>query len=504
MTTTAATQAEETKQPVPDESTAARGFSFEGQKKAALAEEFWVKLDAYDPYRKQGSVEERRSIGKAAREQVPREAHADWSPHVDRPDPLDIIDATSVGRQQNLIPLRMERMAASAFTFYRGAADIMAWDLSHTPITGFPVVMGGDAHLNNFGLYATPQRDVTFDMNDFDEVVVGPWEWDLKRLATSVGIAGRDNGMKPRERRKAVEIAVDGYCTNATRLQDLGILDVWYLTSRPEQALSIAKSVLNQKIDPKTRVVWAKAVEKAKRTTNETLLPKVAQRDSKGRWKFIPDPPILTRVSPATYKKIAESLVGYVETMTRERRHMFKGYSVADIAHRVVGVGSVGVRAYLVLLFGSGDHDPMFLQIKEASQPAHAPYLATQPITDHAGKRVVLGQRVLQASTDFMLGWTTIDGRDFYVRQMKNMKGSVPVELLTGRSFEIYAFVCGAILARCHARTGDIAKIAGYCGRPNKLVSSLTTFAEAYADQNEKDHAAVVAAIASGRYKNRK
>jgi uncharacterized protein (DUF2252 family) len=367
---TATARAKEPQPPVPVKKTAPKGFSFEGQKKAPLSEAFRVKLGAFDPYRKQESMEERRAAGKAAREQLPRQAHANWAPEADRPDPLDIIDATSKGRQQDLIPLRMERMAASAFTFYRGAADIMAWDLSHTPIMGNAVVMAGDAHCNNFGLYATPEREVTFDMNDFDEAVVGPWEWDLKRLAASICIAGRENGIKPQQRREAVQICIDGYCQNAIRLEQMGALEIWYQHSHPERALATQKEVYGRRVDPRTRSVWSKAVAKAKRTTNETLLPKVAERDAKGRWRFIPDPPILTRVSPATYKKIAGSLVDYVETVARERRLMVRNYSVADIAHRVVGVGSVGVRAYMVLLFGTGDSDPMFLQIKESGQPA--------------------------------------------------------------------------------------------------------------------------------------
>ncbi len=498
--TTAATQKEEITRPAEEEKPAA-GFSFEGQKTAPLNEGFWEKLKGYDPTRKQKSVPERLAIGKRLRKQLPREAHGEWSPEADRPNPLDIIDATSQGRQQDLIPLRMERMAASAFTFFRGAADIMAWDLSNTPITGFPVIMGGDAHLNNFGLYATPERIVTFDMNDFDEAVVGPWEWDLKRLAASVCIAGRDNGLKVKARREAVRICIDGYCANAIRFEKMGVLDIWYQHSHPEEVLATRKGVVGAWIDPKTRNIWQKAISKAKRTTNETLLPKVAQRDQKGRWRFIADPPILTRVSPATYKNISEAMVEYVDTMTRERRLMMRNYHIADIAHRVVGVGSVGVRAYLVLLFGNGDSDPMFLQIKESGQPAHAPYLPKVPSEIKAGQRVVMGQRLLQASSDFMLGWTTIEGRDFYVRQMKNMKGSVPVELLSGRSFNFYAFACGVILARGHARTGDIVKIAGYCGRSKKFTSAMADFAEAYADQNEKDHAALVSALSSGRYK---
>jgi uncharacterized protein (DUF2252 family) len=502
--TAEASQSAEIEKPLSNKRTAAKGFSFEGQKIAHLDETLLVRISSYDPFRDQGTVESWHSIGKAARKKLPHEAHAYWAPEPDRPDPLDIIDATNEDRQQSLIPLRMERMAATPFSFFRGAADIMAWDLSHMPNTGFAVVMCGDAHLDNFGLYGTPGRVVTFDMNDFDEAVVGPWEWDLKRLAASVCIAGREYGMKPKARREAIRICVDGYCQIAEMFQQLGVLDIWYMRADPQRILATQNHVLGRTIDPRTHNVWKKAIEKAKRSTNETLLRKVAQRDSKGQWRFVPDPPILTRVSPATYRRIADALVEYVETLTRERRLMIRNYSIADIVHRVVGVGSVGVLAYLALLFGNGDHDPMFLQIKEAGQPAHAPYLPKQPLEDNSGHRVVVGQRVLQASSDFMLGWTKIDGRDFYVRQMKNMKGSVPIKLLSGRSFEFYAMACGMVLARGHARTGDIAMIAGYCGRSKKFTSALAEFVESYADQNEKDHAALVSAIASGRYKNLK
>ncbi|HEU4391037.1 MAG TPA: DUF2252 domain-containing protein [Blastocatellia bacterium] len=463
-----------------------------------LGDEYWLQLSQYDPGLQQQPWEARRAAGKELRRRLPREVHGEWSPHAGRPDPLEIVLATNEGRQQELIPLRMARMAASPFTFFRGAAAVMASDLAQTPITGLPVVMDGDAHLNNFGLYATPQREVVFDINDFDEVVVGPWEWDLKRLAASVNIAGREHGLNPRERRFAVEAAVRGYCVNADRFQRSGVLEIWYRHFYPEPAMAAARHALVKKIDAKTREVWGKAIEKAKRTTSETLLPKVAERGAGGAWHFKLDPPVLTEVDSVTTTNVVNSLVEYSESLTRERRFMFKRYHPVDVAHRVVGVGSVGVRAYLVLLFGNGESDPLFLQVKEATEPAHLKY--ARPVgEEHHGWRVVTGQRVLQASTDFMLGWTTIDGRDFYVRQMKNMKGSIPIEMLSRKSFALYGFACGATLARGHARTGDIAKIAGYCGRSAALGSALADFAEAYADQNARDHAALVDAISEGR-----
>ena len=467
----------------------------------ALKGELWFESVSFDPKVRHDPWKERRAVGKERRTQVPLKSHGKWEPATDRPDPVEIIAATQEGRQKDLIPLRMARMTATAFTFFRGAADIMAWDLSRTPVTGFPVVMGGDAHLNNFGLYATPQREVIFDMNDFDEVVIGPWEWDLKRLVTSVNIAARDNGFSKRERRKVVEMCVRGYYENCDQLQSLGVLETWSRHAFPERMLGsdlLKNWQVSNKVREKTREVWGKAIAKAKKSTNETLLSKIAGVDEKGQWGFVADPPVLTKVSKAEAKKVIDSLVEYSETLTRERKLMLRRYHVVDVAHRVVGVGSVGVRSYLVLLFGNGPTDPLFLQIKEATKPAHAKYLPDLLKERHEGWRVVSGQRVVQASTDFMLGWTTIDERPFYVRQMRNMKGSIPVELLSGMSLGVYAFACGAILARGHARTGDMAKIAGYCGHSAKLMEALADFAEAYADQNEKDHAALAASVAAG------
>jgi len=340
----------------------------------------------------------------------------------------------------------------------------MAADLSTTPITGIPAVMDGDAHLNNFGLYGTPQREVVFDLNDFDEAIVGPWEWDLKRLAASVNVAGRQNGLNRRERAAAVRRCVEGCRFNARRLQDMSVLDVWYLHAYPGKQNPIVK------MDAKSKAVLDKTVTKAMHTDNRGLLPKVADRERNGSWTFREDPPVLTRVDKDTKRRVIRALNQYSLTLSRERRVMLAHYYAADVAHRVVGVGSVGTRAYLVLLFGNGDTAPLLLQVKEAPAAAHAPFVP--PMAEefrHNGKRVTVGQRALQASSDPMLGYNEIDARDFYVRQMKNLKASVPIEWLTGSSFNFYAWACGAILARAHARTGDPARIAGYCGNSTYL-----------------------------------
>jgi uncharacterized protein (DUF2252 family) len=431
--------------------------------------------------------EKRRAEGKKLRRATPRESHAEWNPSKNRPDPLKLLTESNKGRQAHLIPLRMGRMAASPFAFLRGSACVMAADLSTTPISGIPVVIDGDAHLNNFGMYGTPQREVVFDINDFDEAVIGPWEWDLKRLTASVNVAGRQNGLNRKERAAAVRQCVKGYRFNARRLQDMGVLDVWYLHAYPGRDNPIVKA------DPKSKAVFRKTLAKAMHTDNRALMPKVADRKSNGSWTFRDE---------ATKRKVIDALNRYALTLPRERRLMLGRYHVADVAHRAVGVGSVGTRAYLVLLFGNGEADPLFLQVKEAMPPAHAPFLPSAlGEFQHNGKRVIIGQRALQASSDPMLGYADIDGRDFYVRQMKNLKASIPVEWLTGASFDFYAWVCGAILARAHARTSDAARIAGYCGNSSVLDESLEQWAEAYGDQTEADHEALVAAIRRGQIK---
>ena len=439
----------------------------------------------------------RHEIGKALRQSTPRECHAEMKAVSNRPDPLDLLAASNLGRQEDLVPLRMGRMAASPFTFLRGAACVMAWDLSKTPSTGIRLIIDGDAHINNFGLYGTPQRDVVFDLNDFDEATIGPWEWDLKRLVASVNVAARENGMNKAERAEAVMRAVAGYRWNIARMESMGVLDVWYQHAYPDTKRPLMKR------DPQADAVIRKSVAKARTQTNATLLTKIAHRSSSGGWNLREDPPILTRVDDKTREKIIAGLEEYAEALSPERKFMLNRYHVADICHRVVGVGSVGTRAYLALLFGNDDNDPLFLQVKESAAPAHAPYVPKlpQPFCDHEGQRVVMGQRALQASSDVMLGATRVDKRPFFVRQMKNMKASIPVEWLTGEAYHFYAQACGALLARAHARVGDAAALAGYCGNSPVLDQALALWAEAYGDQTERDHARLVKAIKSGRVK---
>ena len=428
--------------------------------------------------------------GKSMRGSVPRELHGQWKPDDQREDVLSIIRRRNAGRQKRLIPLRMERMAESPFAFLRGAAAVMAYDLSSTPTIGCNVVIAGDAHLGNFGLYGTPQREVVFDLSDFDETVVGPWEWDLKRLTASANVAGRENGLSTRERRTAVAEVVRGYQDNMARLEHLGTFDTWHLHAFP------GRTNVLRKVPAKAQAVIQKVLAKALQSDHLGLLPKVAVKDAAGHWRFREDPPILTRVNSAKKKALMIALERYSLTLTRELRYMLSRYRVSDLAHRVVGIGSVGTRTYLALLMGKDDNDPLFLQVKEALSPAHAPYLPLRRSEiGHDGQRVVTGQRALQSSSDVMLGWTEMDGHEYYVRQMKNLKASIPLEWLTGDAFNFYCWACGALLARAHAKTSEAAIIAGYCGTSKPLRESLADWAEAYGDQTESDHARLRAAV---------
>lgn len=449
----------------------------------------WVNLRAPLP-----TIEALHAQGVKMRERVPREVHGSWRAHPDREDVVSILKKGNIGRQEQLIPLRMERMAASPFAFLRGAAAVMAHDLARTPTIGHNVVLAGDAHVNNFGFYGSAQRNLVFDINDFDETLVGPWEWDLKRLAASVNVAGRENGLSRRERRRAVMQAVEGYQGNMKRLESMGTLDIWYLHADP------ARANILKKPPPKVLAVIQKVTAKAMNSDNHALLNKIAEKGPGGKWQFREDPPILTRVSAATKTKLITALEDYSLTLSRERRYMLSRYRIADVAHRVVGVGSVGTRAYLAVLIGKNDEDPLFLQVKEALSPAHAQYLPGRRAEyPHEGQRVVIGQRALQASTDVMLGWTNMDGRPYYVRQMKNLKASIPLEWLTGVAFNYYSWACGTLLARAHARTSEAATIAGYCGQASVMRESYAEWAESYGDQTEVDHAKLTGAIKSGQ-----
>ncbi len=439
--------------------------------------------------------EVRHAHGKDLRARVPRRSHGTWRAPKDRPDPLELLARSNEGRLADLVPLRMGRMVASRFGFLRGNSSIMATDLAHTPVSGIQVLIDGDAHLSNFGLFGTVERDVVFDLNDFDEAIVGPWEWDVKRLATSVEVAGRDLGLSPALRREAVRECLRGYQWEIRRLERLGALAVWYMF------LFTARKGSDIPLDAKTRAVLQEAGVRANRRTSASLLAQVAERRRDGSWRLRQMPPVQTRVSAATRRKILDGLDRYAYSLARDRRYLLSRYHVVDVARHVVGVGSVGSRVYLALLFGNGEEDPLLLQVKEGTVPAATPFVRALPqeFNDHQGKRVVIAQMGLNSSPDILLGWTEIDGRSFYVRQMRNLKGAVPLEQLRGRTFPRYVRACGAVLARAHAKSGDAALIGGYWGRSSVMEDALVRFARLYAEQVEQDHARLVRAVAQGQ-----
>jgi uncharacterized protein (DUF2252 family) len=442
-----------------------------------------------------GSAAESRVLGRSLRDSIPFDTHARWQPEGERPDPVARVLANNAGRQERLIPLRMSRMAASPFAFLRGAAGVMAWDLAHTPSIGHHVMIDGDAHLNNFGLFRTPRQDVVFDLNDFDETLVAPWEWDLKRLTASINVAARENSVDAAGRERAVRTACAAYRTTMSTLAQVPAYELWQMRSYAS-VLHIDAPVT---LDSTEKATIAKAVERATKRSHATMLARVAEPEGKS-WRFRDDPPILTCLDASEKNHVTEGLRGYLQTIAGEWRTMLERYDVVDVAHRVVGVGSVGTRAYLLLLLGRAHADPLFMQVKEGIVPAAAPFVPplAEPFS-HQGRRVVHGQRLLQSSSDPLLGWTTISGRDFYVRQMKNIRGSIPVDWLHGATFDFYAWCLGLLLARAHARTGDAALIAGYCGNSDRLDAAYARWAEGYGAQTVVDHAAFVAAIAQGR-----
>ncbi len=430
-----------------------------------------------------GSVEYRRDAGKTLRKKVSRRSHAEWSPAADRPDPISLLEEQNRTRLDYLVPLRFERMSASPFTFLRGTAIVMAADLAATPVTGIRVQMCGDTHLNNFGIFATPERNQVFDLNDFDETLPGPWEWDVKRLAASIVIAGRNNGFSRDVNRQAVLSCMATYRQRMWEYGDMRHLEVWY--SRIDYASSL------EAVNESFRWWVDKQRARAVRRTHVELLPKLTQ-EVNGQISIKPEPPLLTRLKDDELTRMLSALVEEYRTTLREDRHvLLSKYNYVDVVHKVVGVGSVGTRCYVALLLGNGTNDPLFLQIKEARASVYEPYIGRSGFSNH-GERVVMGQRLMQASSGIFLGWTRLGPIDFYIRQLRDMKLSVDISTLSEGGFNEYAKFCGWALARAHARSGDPAMISGYLGQKDVFDQAIATFAELYADQAERDHAALV------------
>ena len=444
--------------------------------------------------------EERAVQGKAARKRVPRVSHAAFEPPPGR-DPIAILAAQEEDRLQQLVPLRHERMAESAFAYYRGTPAVMAFDLAGTPRTDIIVQASGDAHISNFGLFASPERTLVFDANDFDETLPGPWEWDVKRLAASVVIAGRANGFSAPQIRAATMAGVRGYRQWMARYASMRLLEVWYA--------SITDADIREAAEASGWLTGKAANERRQRI--EALFAKARKRDGmrafesltgvvEGRRVILEDPPVITHVDAAGQEAALQKVFNdYRATMPEHRRDFLERYRFVDFALKVVGVGSVGTRCYVFVLEGRDENDPLILQAKEATASVMQPYLPAS-VHEHHGQRVVVGQQLMQATSDIFLGWTRgPGGRDFYLRQLWDMKGSVDTTILQPLGMGFYGGLCGWALARAHARTGDAAAIAAYLGTSDTFDGALADFAETYADVNARDHAAYLAAIKAGR-----
>jgi uncharacterized protein (DUF2252 family) len=378
-------------------------------------------------------------------------------------------------------------MLDSPFAFLRGAAVVMAHDLVATPVTGLRAQLCGDAHVGNFGGYATPERNLVFDINDFDETLTGPWEWDIKRLIASVVVLGRVNGVPTEGARDAALAGAQSYREHIRAYGALPFLDTWYSVIDAET--TIAQFEHPEPIE--------EAFARARQRTNETTLPKLAVRVGRS-YRIEDDPPLVTHPRDALARQLPEVLSAYRASLPDERRLLLDHYEVVDLARKVVGVGSVGLRCYVALLFGADTEDPLFLQLKEARGSVLAPVVGNRKRV-HQGKRVVVGQRIMQAASDLFLGWTRCGRVDYFVRQLRDMKTSVALDDLDGRDLAAYAALCGWVLARAHACSGDAAQIGGYLGKGDGFDRAVTAFGEAYADQTERDHAALVAAVNAGR-----
>ena len=490
------------------------------------------------------SLDERRARGSQAAERTPPSSHFGWQPTQDRPDPVALLEEQNTTREPDLVPVRHGRMMVSPFTFYRGAAKIMAADLKDTPVAGLDAQLCGDAHLSNFGMFASPERALLFDLNDFDETLPGPFEFDVKRMAASFLIAGRNNGFSKADARAAALASVMSYRESMADFAQMPTMEIWYAHFEEDRFRAIIRDALAEvspgvkepgvkdkkaKPDKKVKAATKKEQKEAKQAEvvqeaarrAEKNLEKAHTRDSvqalaklgelvDGHYQIVSQPPVIVpgRDLAATYglspdevmPAIHEQFRAYRATLQDDRRRLLEKFEIVDAARKVVGVGSVGTRAFIVLLQGRDEQDPLFLQVKEATASVLEAYLPKSRYRQH-GARVVQGQRMMQAASDIFLGWTKgVDvTRNFYWRQLRDMKGSAVVELMAPVTLRYYAQICGWTLARAHARSGDPVAMAAYLGRVDAFERSVTDFSERYADQNEQDYGEFAKAVRSGR-----
>ena len=434
---------------------------------------------------------ERYALGKSLRKRVKRRTLADWAARPDRPDPVRLIELNHQGRLPSLIPIRVGRMIASPYGFLRGTAVVMADDVAHLPSTGITPVVCGDSHLGNFGFYASPERDLVIDLNDFDEAHPGGWEWDLRRLVASIWVAGRHNGTSEDDCGAAVHSCVTAYRLELRRLADEPLFSRSFTRLDVDRLAGQAAAPLADQVQ--------RSAKRARNRTSDRALPRFTQ-EVDGQRRIVEEPPLITRLPQREADALAVALDDYLPTLSTHWRRVLGGYTLLDVAQKVVGVGSVGLRAYVALLEGSSSEDVVFLQLKQARRSVLARYVHGESAWHaHQGQRVVEYQQALQTVSDPLLGWTTMGGVQFYVRQFRNMKGTIPLDAMDSTALVDYTAVVGQLLAKGHARTSGASMIAGYLGRSDRVADALSGFARRYADQTEADHAALVEAVNSGR-----
>jgi uncharacterized protein (DUF2252 family) len=446
-------------------------------------------------------MDERLAKGKALREVTSRKAQAEWKPPAERPDPLDMLIESSKGRVEDLLPIRYGRMMVSPFTFYRGAAAIMAYDLAHTPSTGLTLVADGDCHLVNFGGFATAERKVIFDLNDFDEVSIAPWEWDVKRLTASFVVAGRSNGFAPEDCREAAWLAAQSYRQKMAEYAGMPVLQAW------NDAFDL-EDIIESMVDKEMKRFYTKKLTGAtEQSAHEKEFAKLTFT-SGDMPRIVDQPPLIFHYGDKRDQELRaiakKTLTLYRETLIPARRLLLDRFEFVDYAVKVVGVGSVGTLCGILLMM-SGNGDPLFLQFKQARQSVLEPYCGISPF-GHAGQRVVMGQCSMQSASDIFLGWATGTGKaklQFFFRQLSDAKIKPVIEIMKVQNLKGYAHLCGGALARAHARSGDAAVLTGYMGKGTAFEDALADFSVAYADQNEKDHAALLGAIRSGKLEAR-